>query len=357
MNRDILYSAVKNANVGYLSSTVDVLGKGVEQSVKDGMVHDRLNPITYFGRLTREPEKLLRAMDRYSVVLSGSRAAGYFSPELCTSESDWDFYTAASGGDVIEFVRVLNRLGVGVDSVDVNLEARDLGLDYNDVSHIVKMSCASTGQSVQLMVCFGTTVMAAVLRFDISAVQCMITGRFAISLYHNLTKDMKAVFWSSREIHESTTQLRQNNAPMPMIEEQDRQIEILSKRRDKYMSRGLVPTEYRAYHGALPNVPFPTVLNGKLRSLGDEACGVVRFKKYGLPVVEKESMLNKYLWRDTPHSVILVNISPEMSYRNNVMVSDVLDVHISTKGEDNKKEITRRLQELRGRFNESEMPL
>jgi len=357
MNRDILYSAVKNANIGYLSSTVDVLGKGIGQNIKDGMVHDRLNPITYFGRLTRKPKEILRAMDRYNVVLSGSRAAGYFSPELCTPESDWDFYTAASGKDIIEFIKVLNRLDIDVDSVDANPEVTDFSLDYNNISHVIRMSCASTGRSIQLMVCFEATVMAAVLGFDISAVQCIITGRFAVSLYHNLTRDMKAVFWSSRRIHESTTQLRQDNAPMPMIEVRDRQIEVLSKRRDKYVSRGLVSTEYRAYHGALPDVPFSTFRNGKLRSLGDEACGTIKFKKYGLPAVEEELMLSKYLWRDTPYSVALANIWPKVSYGDDVTASGVPDVRVSAKSKGSKDGIIRELQGLQGRFNESEMPL
>lgn len=361
MSRDVLYSALKSGNVGYLSRIADVMGKDVDKGAREGLLNDRLDPLIYFKKLTQDPKELLLAMDKYKVVLSGSRAAGYFCPQLCTPQSDWDFYTAASGMDVVAFIKVLNKAGIAINSMRGELDVDEDSLDYRDVSCVIKMSHASTGHSVQLMVCCGPTVLSAITGFDISAVQCIITGRFAMSLYHCLTKDMKAFFWSDERI-ESYSQTSGGRAIGEVDQRYAEKATALKDRRLKYLSRGLAAVEYSEYHSLIPEVPFSKLSTGKLRSMGDEGCGTVKFEKFGLPAIDNERILSKCMWRDLRVGCALLKVCPDPSKRKPSASGEELDVDVDTmKTGESKHRLERgivtRMGQLCWRINESEVPI
>jgi hypothetical protein len=60
--------------------------------------YHRYDPRLYFRTLTSRPEVITESMKTTGMVLSGSRAAGYFYDKACRWDSDWNFY--CSEGDV-----------------------------------------------------------------------------------------------------------------------------------------------------------------------------------------------------------------------------------------------------------------
>lgn len=56
------------------------------------LVNRRTDPRHMLRQIVPDPESLLETLVVTHSFLSGSRAADFFCPGLCTTDSDWDFY-------------------------------------------------------------------------------------------------------------------------------------------------------------------------------------------------------------------------------------------------------------------------
>lgn len=224
----------------------------------------RLCVKTYLGRSFKDPVKLLDAMSRSSVVLSGSNAANFFVPGSSTSGSDWDFYGGrnsrelsafieGSKGASIEWLEPIDKLQMmlskGSGTIVVapyvwqNMEEKDAFKDmvndgltvtsseldpqervvlevvgakamlareflerdeYPDIQHVIygRVKHESTVSEVQLMVstCRENLRCEFLFSFHLSCVQSYISGHTAAHLYGHSACAMKTYRWEDNHI-------------------------------------------------------------------------------------------------------------------------------------------------------------
>ena len=335
MNRDILFDQLARTNVGYLSSTVDVFGNGLSKETKEGMIDDRLNPLTFFSRLTVDPKKLLDAMEKHKVVLSGSRAASYFYPQASDDKSDWDFYTSSAGSHIIDFIKVLCSLGGILNDIQCSSEDSErIQEGYDNLSAIVLLSMGES--KIQLMITNSLTVLDTILGFDISVVQCFISGSFAMSLYHSVSKDSKAIYWSQDKVLRLQNELKTlieytaDEPDSPREDSLQSRIDILEARQAKYTSRGFESESYIEYHKRNAQIPFIHKEHGKMRRVGDAGCGIIKFERYDLLThndlgIKDDRLLDFMIWKDESHYIVPIRIAsttyPEFKYLNSHFVT------------------------------------
>lgn len=155
------------------------------------------------------PEELLRCMCIYNVVISGSRAAEYFSPGLAMIDSDWDFYIGDNEQSVLVFMYCLTRMGVqwehaGSNDFDCN-KLHYNGLKFNCIKGTINHNNTSIGiQPIMYKPLYGSPL-RYLSAFHSTIVQCYISGASAVCMYSDLTSNHKSLSWLYRANHFSTT--------------------------------------------------------------------------------------------------------------------------------------------------------
>lgn len=195
---DIISSIVQYVPIQKVKVVVDVLSPELDRSMKDSVYDHRTNPLPYLRQLTDSPEELLRCMLVYNVIISGSRAAEYFSPGITTKGSDWDFYVRNDVCAVSGFMYSLTKMGV--IWLDVEAEASDDEGEYKSL----EMRCARgtlyrNGKYINIQVirskkaCVNAAFQLG--GFHSTIVQCYISGSSAVCMYSNLTSNYKSLCW------------------------------------------------------------------------------------------------------------------------------------------------------------------
>jgi len=245
MPYDILEQALKLTNVGYLNATAEIYGKDLCKHDKEYAVKQRLDPVKYLSKLVSDPKALLKYMRENKIVLSGSRAAAYFSPSLCEPDSDWDFYIVDDDAvpypvsNRAKFISFLGSLGAII--VEENMDS-SYEQSLNNILTVSTMEITrKRTHKIQIISHTELTNMQAVLSFDISAVQCVITGYCAISAYHLLTKDNNSLWWKSKRMLELKRDLEFEMMGHDNQEECNAysQLNTLNNRLIKYINRGI----------------------------------------------------------------------------------------------------------------------
>lgn len=247
------------------------------------LIHERHNPITYLSELVDDPKELLIHMQNNLAVLSGSRAAGYFNTNLCSKGSDWDFYVVEYAREdvfdktkpnLVSFTNYL--LSIGMKRVYIEPA---YAIDYEDlitgIEQVVTLS-TKKGYTVQVISHYDTSNIDRVAQFDLSAVQCMITGYCAISMHHRLTRDNKSIWWKGSRMVQLKTDLakardytRQRNVDFTEEDENEyKALNAYNNRLIKYINRGV-------------EILLPE--NESIRRfVGDDKCFIVDFQSYDI---------------------------------------------------------------------------
>ena len=109
---DLLPNIVCNLDVRDALSLRKAAPEGVRGDVLRQECDRRLSVKAYLGESFVDPLNLLTAMSKNRVVLSGSRAAGFFVNGSCNRDSDWDFYSSGWVGAVSSFVEATSDVSV-----------------------------------------------------------------------------------------------------------------------------------------------------------------------------------------------------------------------------------------------------
>ena len=297
MSREILAKILEYTNIGYLNITASIVGKGLDIETRNAFIDERLNPKRYLSKLVDNPTELLQMMDKYGIVLSGSRAAAYFTPGMCTEESDWDFYTSSNGDKIIKFIEYLLSIGICFDSFG-DTKSTYAGLYVmNGPEHASTLDCIinmhtrrHTKQRIQIIVCTLSSIHDTIYAFNISALQCIITGRYAVSLYHKLTRDGRAIRWGEHEISILEMNLKKMESEFhdDIIHNMKWRIQNKKDWMRKYDDRALEYITYSAYSEMYPTIP-------KVRHLRDLGSNVIKFEEYK---ASDRRHLDTMIWED-----------------------------------------------------------
>jgi len=237
-------------NDGDLQSLCDATGT---LTIDQARYH-RNDPRPYLRSLVRYPDRLLSAMRKWNVVLSGSRASAFFYPSAATETSDWDFYCTGGNAAAAMFSKTLWHMGAEWQTTyDESQNAYD--------GNFLILHGTLCGQSIQLMWynkaplgAFGTIV-----EFHSSIVQCFISGWCAVSMYHKISSQNKIMVW---ELDGTRHPVKKAKAPRCVA---------------KYVERGF---EIIPYSKEMIGVNQNLNLLWNPRRIADDGCLVIDFKDY-----------------------------------------------------------------------------
>lgn len=186
---ELLYATYDNASLP--SVVAAERARGREATTDNDYIRARASYGRAFGALTTDPESLARAMLYTNTFLGGSRAVGFFFPDLCTAESDWDFYCC--GGPYqrrcfLEFMKSIGFAATGFPNpawTNLGGEAGYTNQHISMVDGYVRM--ADVDHSVQIIHTPYATEVETVLGFHSTAVRCYISGAEAVHLDSSFT--------------------------------------------------------------------------------------------------------------------------------------------------------------------------
>lgn len=276
MSYDILERILSTTNVGYLNKTTILFEKVLSYRDRKNAVDSILNPFLYLSKLTPHPQRLLKLMRDYKIVIGGSRATGYFYPNVCTKSSDWDFHCINDIKSVYAFITEMESIGC-VFKYSIQSDPNPINIGWYAAQTISIRSILDgtipaqdkrLERRIQLIVTGYDTNIGHIMSYCTSATQCMITGFHAVSFHHCISKDNNAVEWT----HERNSESKELRSLVPLA---------LSKLK----SRGIefIPcTEYFTLMGISLNERYT---NFHKRLIGDKYCKIIEFNKYdsGIP--------------------------------------------------------------------------
>lgn len=193
--RELFLEIAANTNIDDLSNVAHTVA-GV--SLED-INERRRDPNRYFQELLPDTQKLLRSMIVTGTILSGSRAAGYFYPSACGSDSEWDFYCPGYPLSVARFASSLSEMGVVWKPSPRHLTNRSVEWDPPKLS-ILDGYIGSA--RIQLVWRAHSPPMQLVMGLHSSVVQCFLTGYCAVSMYHDLSRKSLTYLWYGTGVHD-----------------------------------------------------------------------------------------------------------------------------------------------------------
>lgn len=268
LNTDVLSNILESTAISNIAETASALMPGISDSDIERCKYARINPITYMRQLTKHSENLLRVMTTLGVVLSGSRAANYFYPGLCTKDSDWDFYCDSDVNTVVRFSTYMNRIGVRWDMLPH--EGTHQGYDKCNVLRGVHSENDATQRVQFIWSMYGRkNTMPMIVSFHSSAVQCFIAGYCAVSMYGSLLSKGQSLAW---------------------VQANDQR----ASARRKYAERGIKYISYDCYMKILDDAGDVRLhlVRPNRRTLRDDDSEIVRFSRY-FPRLNDASMLKQ----------------------------------------------------------------
>jgi len=269
---------------------IDLVAPGMDkESARECRSH-RYNHVVYMSQLVSNPRGLLTHMGLYNVILSGSRAAGYFHPGSCVDDSDWDFFIGSSLRNVIEFSRHMKVQGVEWETIPDTLESTEnTDREYESLS-LLTGTLYNNGRCHKIHLIWATwggiDVFKPLLKFHSSIVQCFIGSFAACSMYESLSSKGLSLAWSTSNLATS------------------------SRARQKYRTRGIKYISYERWWNKdkddYGDVFDDSMLIPRIRRFGDEMSNLVWLHEFldltDLPDRWRGN-IDAYCWIEKPYRI------------------------------------------------------
>lgn len=239
------------------------------------LVKRRCNPTPLLAELVVDPGRFRDMMHECDVVLTGSRAAGFFWPSARLADSEWRITTHPHVSYWLKFAAYLISIGTEFEFPAPNekprtarvVDAADAFPDeryHHSEVRVLHGSLRHKGRRHRLQLTahpehpMQQSSIQDVLKLHSSIAQCLITGFGAVCMYAQQTTTGKSHAWRVGDCHDSALRVSAQ-----------RQV-------DRYVKRGITYTPPRSHVTLDPTqTPEP-----KLRKLGDAGALCVSFERY-----------------------------------------------------------------------------
>lgn len=188
---DIMYELLSYSPIGKMHTILALLSPDIEMNERHEIIDRILNINIYLSQLTEHSEALLHAMRQTDTILSGSRAVNYFVPGSVSETSDWDFYSSSKTEQLRMFVQLTKPIGFVWK--EYNRPYNEGGIVKDFLAYVCEITYKGISHKIQLILAHTISVYSCVIRFDLTFCQCIISGFFALSLYHRYTSRQKAI--------------------------------------------------------------------------------------------------------------------------------------------------------------------
>ena len=314
MTYDVYCNILSLSNVGYLENVSLAFSDKLSTEERNKGIHDRLNPFLYLHALTPKPRELMKLMRETKTILGGSRGAAYFYPKVSTKDSDWDFYCLNDSICVGLLLCYMEGIGCNFDYENKAKISSDE--PYHFLTNFAAMLIGTIQadsqrpeRKIQIIISTSVSNFDAFFEYDSTATQCIFTGFCAISLYHIISKDDKAVRWVTRHeierrISLASSQNRDTSLPnLEMLNISDSSSSVLRYndpecRMKRLKKRGMTFISYEDYHGLSTDIAMPHAEDGKIRSIEDKASYIQSFDAYGIDSSEYKKYTKYMIWKD-----------------------------------------------------------
>lgn len=304
---DIVERIISFTNIGYICLTLWTVGRHLEYNDKKRLLYHRTSPINYLSRFTDKPLYLLQIMRRTKTVLSGLRAADYFSPGIATDTSSWDFYCPNIRDNVAELLSTLECIGY-----KFIISCKDISYNSYSSSRSYVVNGQKQNIKVRVIISNDSTMITTILKHHCSITQCIISGYCAISLYHILWKNSKGVYWPSNimkrnDYYSSFTILNtQNVENLQNIHDISDVSKMLSKSIiNEYKNYNIELNNYSNYYNIFKDLPSNDSKTSTLRSIYDSKSFVLNFKFKGLVSSNWKDYLLCFIWKQDSEGITI----------------------------------------------------
>lgn len=245
---------------------------GFSDAEIDSLIKHRCNPNPLLAKLVADPEQLRNMMHDCDVVLTGSRAAGFFWPSASIVDSEWRFITHPHVSHWLKFAAYLVSIGAKFE-LPARMEdspstgASDMSSfrqEHHSVVEVLRGTIWHRGRRQRLQLAAHRehprqqSSIQEVLQLHSSIAQCLITGFGAVCMYAQQTTTGQSHAWSVGDFRDSAPRVRAQ-----------RQV-------DKYIDRGIDYIPPSSHAALVPGrIPEP-----KLRKLGDGGALCISFERY-----------------------------------------------------------------------------
>ncbi len=238
----------------------------------------RKDPRYVFNDLVADPDEFMKVLLVSRTILSGSRAAEYFSPGICDNYSDWDFICPRDYYYTSYFLYWLVRHGFMYDTDKSRRDAQEYKMECKVLTGYMNYK-EKTHKLNILVPCFDVAP-EQVLKFDLSIIQCYIAGYGAVSLNSYLTRYYMSRLWKM----ENDLATRFNDMHVQCSDSHTTEctrylgfVEIdCDIRVSKYTNRRVNIISGREAE-KLSNVPINKYASTTIRTIGDSNCCIVTY--------------------------------------------------------------------------------
>jgi len=245
---------------------------GFNNAEIDSLIERRCSPNPLLAKLVADPEQLRNMMHDCDVVLTGSRAAGFFWPSASLADSEWKFITHPHVSHWLKFATYLVSIGAKFElparmEDSLSTGASDMSSfrqEHHSVVEVLRGTLWHRGRRQRLQLAAHCehprqqSSIQEVLQLHSSIAQCLITGFGAVCMYAQQTTTGQSHAWSVGDFHDSAPRMRAQ-----------RQV-------DKHIDRGIDYIPPSSHAALVPGrIPEP-----KLRKLGDGGALCISFERY-----------------------------------------------------------------------------
>lgn len=240
----------------------------------DSLIKRRCNPVPLLAKLVADPEHLRKMMHDCDVVLTGSRAVGFFWPSASLVDSEWRFVTHPHVSHWLKFAAYLVSIGAKFefparieDSPSTGASAMSSfrqEQEHHSVVEVLRGTIWHKGRRQRLQLAAHRehprrqSSIQEILQLHSSIAQCLITGFGAVCMYAQQTTTGQSHVWRVGDFHDSAPRVR------------------AQRRVDKYIDRGIDYTSPSSHAALVPGrIPEP-----KLRKLDDGGALCISFERY-----------------------------------------------------------------------------
>lgn len=245
---------------------------GFNNAEIENLIKRRCSPNPIFAQLGANPEHFRSMMHDCDVVLTGSRAVGFFCPSAGTANSEWRFVTHPHVSHWLKFAAYLVSIGVKFDFSTGIGDIRSVGTSDESGSEqehhsVVKtlsgtLTCKGRHHRIQLAAHLEhprqQSSIQQALRLHSSIDQCLITGFGAVCMYAQQTAAGQSHIWMVGDSDDSALRVKDQ------------------KQIDSYIKMGIDYTQPTSHVALNPHrIPEP-----RLRKLGDAGSLCISFERY-----------------------------------------------------------------------------
>lgn len=243
---------------------------GFNNAEIENLIKRRCSPIPIFAQLVANPEQFRGMMHDCDVVLTGSRAVGFFCPSAGTANADWRFVTHPHVSHWLKFAAYLVSIGVkfdfstGIEDIKSTSDGSGSEREHHSAVKTLSGTLIRKGRHHRIQLAAHLehprqqSSIQQTLQLHSSIDQCLITGFGAVCMYAQQTTVGQSHIW--RVGHSDDSALR--------VKDQ--------KQIDSYIKMGIDYTQPRSHVALNPHqVPEP-----KLRKLGDAGSLCISFERY-----------------------------------------------------------------------------